>query len=143
MRFALPNFELCLEQTSRSRSFQYGYYSKLDIFPFFHPSISGYAFWSATNSDLFLVFLLNDIIGAELDLESRVDAAKALTDLPPQELIHELSALLAKMTKSLADATGSIPSYDQKQFEIVGILLQSFINEQTKELTFSFFFFSS
>jgi len=51
------------------------------------------------------------------DLESRVDAAKAL-DLPPQELIHELSALLAKMAKSLADATGSIPSYDQKQFEI-------------------------
>ena len=55
-----------------------------------------------------------------LDLESRVDAVKEL-DLPPQELIHELSALLAKMTKSLADATGSIPSYDQKQFEIVGI----------------------
>lgn len=55
-----------------------------------------------------------------LDLESRIDAAKAL-DSPPQEVIHELSALLAKMTKSLADATGSIPSYDQKQFEIVGM----------------------
>jgi hypothetical protein len=62
-------------------------------------------------------------VGADLDLESRVDAAKALVDLPPQELIHELSALLAKMTKSLADATGSIPSYDQKQFEIVGMQL--------------------
>ena len=55
-----------------------------------------------------------------LDLESRVDAVKAL-DLRPQELIQELSALLAKITKSLADATGSIPSYDQKQFEIVGM----------------------
>ena len=53
-------------------------------------------------------------------MESRIDAAKAL-DLPSQEVIHELSALLAKMTKSLADATGSIPSYDQKQFEIVGM----------------------
>lgn len=53
-------------------------------------------------------------------MESRVDAVKAL-DLPPQEVIHELSGLLAKMTKSLADATGSIPSYDQKQFEIVGM----------------------
>lgn len=55
-----------------------------------------------------------------LDLESRVDAVKAL-DLRPQELIQELSALLVKITKSLADATGSIPSYDQKQFEIVGM----------------------
>jgi hypothetical protein len=60
-------------------------------------------------------------------LESRVDAVKAL-DLPPQELINELSVLLAKMTKSLADATGSIPSYDQKQFEIVG--MQYLIKEQ-------------
>ena len=60
------------------------------------------------------------IIWGWLDLESRVDAVKAL-DLPSQELIHDLSALLAKMTKSLADATGSIPSYDQKQFEIVGM----------------------
>lgn len=55
-----------------------------------------------------------------LDLESRIDAAKAL-DLPPQELIQDLSASLVKITKSLADATGSIPSYDQKQFEIVGV----------------------
>ncbi|KAF8802360.1 TBCC-domain-containing protein [Phlegmacium glaucopus] len=51
------------------------------------------------------------------DLESRIDVAKAL-DSPSQELIQELSVLLAKITKSLADATGSIPSYDQKQYEI-------------------------
>lgn len=58
------------------------------------------------------------IILGQLDLESRIDAAKAL-DSPHQEMIQELSVLLAKITKSLADATGSIPSYDQKQFEWV------------------------
>ena len=73
-----------------------------------------------------------------LDLESRVDAAKAL-DLPPQELIHELSALLAKITKSLADATGSIPSYDQKQLEIVGM---QYIYQRTKHFLKSWPFFS-
>ncbi|KAF8153247.1 tubulin binding cofactor C-domain-containing protein [Crassisporium funariophilum] len=48
------------------------------------------------------------------DLESRIIAAKS----PLPDVVQELSVLLAKMTKALADATGSIPSYDQKQYEL-------------------------
>ncbi|PPQ77110.1 hypothetical protein CVT25_010804 [Psilocybe cyanescens] len=51
------------------------------------------------------------------ELESQISAAKN-TPSPPQETIQDLSVLLAKATKALADATGSIPSYDQKQYEI-------------------------
>ncbi|KAF8884211.1 tubulin binding cofactor C-domain-containing protein, partial [Gymnopilus junonius] len=36
---------------------------------------------------------------------------------PPQDVIQGLSLSLAKVTKALADATGSLPTYDQKQFE--------------------------
>ncbi|KDR74955.1 hypothetical protein GALMADRAFT_249908 [Galerina marginata CBS 339.88] len=51
------------------------------------------------------------------DLESQISTAKS-TASPPPEIIQGLSVSLAKATKALADATGSIPSYDQKQYEI-------------------------
>ncbi|KAF9045246.1 tubulin binding cofactor C-domain-containing protein [Panaeolus papilionaceus] len=51
------------------------------------------------------------------DLESRIESAKSGGSVT-QETITELSILLAKATRALADATGSIPSYDQKQYEL-------------------------
>ncbi|KAF9476038.1 hypothetical protein BDN70DRAFT_863858 [Pholiota conissans] len=49
------------------------------------------------------------------ELEGKLEAAKST---PTPVLLQELSVLLAKATKILADATGSIPTYDQKQYEI-------------------------
>ncbi|CAA7269898.1 unnamed protein product [Cyclocybe aegerita] len=51
------------------------------------------------------------------ELESRVETARAGPP-PSQGVLNELSMSLAKATKALADATRSIPSYDQKQSEI-------------------------
>ncbi|KAF8958938.1 tubulin binding cofactor C-domain-containing protein [Flammula alnicola] len=51
------------------------------------------------------------------ELESRIEAAKAVPS-PPPDVLQELTLLLGKATKALADATGSIPTYDQKQYEI-------------------------
>jgi len=42
---------------------------------------------------------------------------------PSQDLIQDLTLSLAKVTKALVDATGSIPSYDQKQYQTVGSVL--------------------
>ncbi|KAF9011882.1 tubulin binding cofactor C-domain-containing protein [Cyathus striatus] len=53
---------------------------------------------------------------ARSELESRVNAATTTT--PSTETLQSLSLELSKLTKSLADAAGSIPNYDQKQYEI-------------------------
>ncbi|KAH9481509.1 Tubulin-folding cofactor C [Psilocybe cubensis] len=50
------------------------------------------------------------------DLESQISAAKTTSPLP-QETLQDLAVSLAKAAKALADATGSLPSYDQKQYE--------------------------
>ncbi|TFK31502.1 tubulin binding cofactor C-domain-containing protein [Crucibulum laeve] len=50
------------------------------------------------------------------DLEKRVNTAKSSS--PSQELLRSLTIDLAKLTRGLADATGSLPGYDQKQYEI-------------------------
>ncbi|KIJ93724.1 hypothetical protein K443DRAFT_381023 [Laccaria amethystina LaAM-08-1] len=53
-------------------------------------------------------------------LESRIAAASnsSSKSSPSPEHIQELSISLAKLTKTLAGATGSLPSYDQKQYEL-------------------------
>ncbi|KAF8062274.1 tubulin binding cofactor C-domain-containing protein [Lyophyllum atratum] len=50
------------------------------------------------------------------DLESRVDTAKSSSSAS-DELLQELLAESGRLAKSLADATGSLPSYDQRQYE--------------------------
>jgi hypothetical protein len=49
-------------------------------------------------------------------LATRVDAIKITSSIPP-EVIQTLSLDLAKLTKSLVDATGSLPGFDQRQCE--------------------------
>ncbi|KAF9467159.1 tubulin binding cofactor C-domain-containing protein [Collybia nuda] len=50
------------------------------------------------------------------DIESRINFLKSASPVD-QELFGEVNVELAKLTKSLADATGSLPSYDQRQYE--------------------------
>ncbi|KAK7042428.1 tubulin-folding cofactor C [Favolaschia claudopus] len=50
------------------------------------------------------------------ELESRVEASKSTQ--PTTDALQALSVELAKLTKTLSDATGSIPSYDQRQYEL-------------------------
>ncbi|KAJ7747901.1 tubulin binding cofactor C-domain-containing protein [Mycena maculata] len=50
------------------------------------------------------------------ELESRVDLAKS-TNITADAL-QSLSVDLAKLTKTLAGATGSLPGYDQRQYEL-------------------------
>ncbi|KNZ81114.1 Tubulin-specific chaperone C [Termitomyces sp. J132] len=53
---------------------------------------------------------------SRLDLEARINDAKSNTTIS-EELLQDLSIELARLVKSLADATGSIPRYDQRQYE--------------------------
>ncbi|KJA25353.1 hypothetical protein HYPSUDRAFT_424620 [Hypholoma sublateritium FD-334 SS-4] len=48
---------------------------------------------------------------------AKIEAAK-LAPAPTQESFQDISVLLSKATKILADATGGIPTYDQRQYEI-------------------------
>jgi hypothetical protein len=56
-------------------------------------------------------------------LESRIERAQAGPSA--QDDVNELSVSLAKLSKDLADAAGSLPSYDQKQYELVRFHLSS------------------
>ncbi|KII91822.1 hypothetical protein PLICRDRAFT_38679 [Plicaturopsis crispa FD-325 SS-3] len=51
------------------------------------------------------------------DLASRLDAAKSTVPVPG-DILQDLTADTVKLTKSLVDATGSLPSYDQRQREV-------------------------
>ncbi|KAF5325370.1 hypothetical protein D9619_009652 [Psilocybe cf. subviscida] len=52
------------------------------------------------------------------EIESRLDtASSAAPGTVSADELNALSALLAKAAKSIADAAGAIPSYDQKQYE--------------------------
>ncbi|KAJ7704350.1 tubulin binding cofactor C-domain-containing protein [Mycena rosella] len=57
-----------------------------------------------------------DFQASRIELESRVESAKATTTTA--DGLNALSLDLAKLTKTLADATGSLPSYDQRQYEL-------------------------
>ncbi|KAF5384269.1 hypothetical protein D9615_003298 [Tricholomella constricta] len=75
----------------------------------FHPDMSDLA-WS------FAQTFSTQFQTSRSDLESRVDLAKSSNSFSEASL-QELSIELAKLTKSLAGATGYLPSYDQRQFE--------------------------
>lgn len=60
-------------------------------------------------------------LNVAVELEDKIKAAK-LDPAPTPESLQEISVLLAKATKTLADATGGIPTYDQRQYEIVRFL---------------------
>ncbi|ESK84504.1 tubulin-specific chaperone [Moniliophthora roreri MCA 2997] len=51
------------------------------------------------------------------DLESRITQAKS-SGTPPKGVLDILSADFAKLSKSLVDATGSLPNFDQKNCEL-------------------------
>ncbi|KAG8216041.1 tubulin binding cofactor C-domain-containing protein [Butyriboletus roseoflavus] len=50
------------------------------------------------------------------ELASRLDALKSGLDVPPVAM-QAVTSDLSRLTKSLSDATGSLPSYDQRQCE--------------------------
>jgi hypothetical protein len=56
-----------------------------------------------------------------IDLEARIHASQSQTQTQTilQDEVQAFVLELAKLTKSLADATGSLPSYDQRQCELV------------------------
>ncbi|KAF9557807.1 TBCC-domain-containing protein [Agrocybe pediades] len=51
------------------------------------------------------------------ELETQITAVKSASSSSAND-VQQLSVLLAKAAKALADATGSLPSYDQKQYEL-------------------------
>ncbi|KAF5350545.1 hypothetical protein D9756_008724 [Leucocoprinus leucothites] len=56
----------------------------------------------------------SDFRSNRLELEKRLESLKAS---PTPDAIQALSADIAKLAKTLSDATGSLPSYDQKLYE--------------------------
>jgi len=51
------------------------------------------------------------------ELALRLDALKSSSAVPP-DAMQTIASDLSRMTKSLSDATGSLPSYDQRQCEL-------------------------
>lgn len=67
-----------------------------------------------------------------VEIESRLATASSATPgTVPLDELNALSALLAKAAKSITDATGVIPSYDQKQYEAVSRLVSHYIRIAT------------
>jgi hypothetical protein len=56
------------------------------------------------------------------ELASRLDALKTGLDIPPAT-VQAVTSDLSRLAKSLSDATGSLPSYDQRQCELVSSVL--------------------
>lgn len=54
-----------------------------------------------------------------LDLETRLAAFKSQPKSTSSDELQALAVELAKLSKTLTDATGSLPSYDQRQCELV------------------------
>lgn len=79
-------------------------------------TIPGGSFWSVRTSRSPDHLILKT--PRSTDLESQIDVAKSN---PPvsSELLQKFSVQLAILSKDLADATGSLPSYDQRQYELV------------------------
>lgn len=63
-----------------------------------------------------------------VDLGNRLESAKSAT--ASQNDLQTFTVELAKLTKALSDATGSLPSYDQRQCELVNILLYLTVNKK-------------
>lgn len=52
------------------------------------------------------------------ELGSQLDALKSSVDVPPATM-QAITSDLSRLAKNLSDATGSLPSYDQRQCELV------------------------
>ncbi|KAJ7291218.1 tubulin binding cofactor C-domain-containing protein [Mycena rebaudengoi] len=65
---------------------------------------------------LFSQTFLAEFQASRTELESRLESTKAATIT--SDVLHDLSVDLAKLTKALAEATGSLPSYAQRQYEL-------------------------
>lgn len=70
--------------------------------------------WSALHRSVF-AFSPN----SSAELVFRLDALKSDSDVPPP-VMQAITSDLSRLSKSLSDATGSLPSYDQRQCELVG-----------------------
>ncbi|KAJ6613567.1 tubulin binding cofactor C-domain-containing protein [Mycena sp. CBHHK59/15] len=55
---------------------------------------------------------------ARTELEWRVEATRSTNAAVSGDALQNISVDLARLTKTLADATGSLPSYDQRQYEL-------------------------
>jgi hypothetical protein len=62
------------------------------------------------------------------ELASRLDALKTGLDIPPAT-VQAVTSDLSRLAKSLSDATGSLPSYDQRQCELQLKALEKTIEE--------------
>jgi hypothetical protein len=102
--------------TDSNWTFSQEFYSK------FHISRSGpQAFTSRTElKAISFSFWFNPI-----DLAAQIESAKASPPIPARDVLQAFSVELAKLTKSLVDATGSLPAYDQRQCELVCLLTVS------------------
>ncbi|KAJ7628454.1 tubulin binding cofactor C-domain-containing protein [Roridomyces roridus] len=70
------------------------------------------------------------------DLESRVQEAKSTTITADD--LQILAVDLAKLNKTLADATGSLPGYDQRQFELQVKAIEKSLQELRPKSKFAF-----
>ncbi|KAL1717593.1 tubulin binding cofactor C-domain-containing protein [Schizophyllum commune] len=61
-------------------------------------------------------------------LQTRIEAAKASSPASPLTL-QELTSEISKLMTTLADASGSLPSYDQRQYEIQVKTLEKSVEE--------------
>ncbi|KAL1680657.1 tubulin binding cofactor C-domain-containing protein [Schizophyllum commune] len=61
-------------------------------------------------------------------LQTRIQAAKATSPASPSTL-QELTSEISKLMTTLADASGSLPSYDQRQYELQVKTLEKSVEE--------------
>ncbi|KAL1745953.1 tubulin binding cofactor C-domain-containing protein [Schizophyllum fasciatum] len=61
-------------------------------------------------------------------LQARIEAAKASPPVPAS-VLQEMTAEISRLMTSLADASGSLPSYDQRQYELQVKALEKSVEE--------------
>lgn len=67
-------------------------------------------------------FRRHPILGLEARIEAAASRFKSQSNSEPplgNDELQQCTIELAKLTKSLGDATGSLPGYDQRQYELV------------------------
>ncbi|KAN0094713.1 Tubulin binding cofactor C domain containing protein [Tylopilus felleus] len=69
-----------------------------------------------------------DFNTAASELGSQLDALKSSVDVPPATM-QAITSDLSRLAKSLSDATGSLPSYDQRQCELQLKALENSVEE--------------
>jgi hypothetical protein len=92
---------------------------KLDFLPRIQRPIPDSPLWFANPDDSPCLLVL--IIVHWIGLESRIESAASTQPTVTPETLQTFAADLAKIRKSLVDATGSLPAYDQRQCQLVRV----------------------